>query len=97
MYEVAAETIQEYLDQWLFEPNYRWPRIEFNRRSYARWAAKEILHRVQTEGNGRTVIDIIEEFRLEMDRCSEVDYDRDREFIFVTARETAEDIGSLFV
>lgn len=97
MYEVAAEIIQEYFDQWLFEPNDRWPRVEFNRRSYARWAAKEILMRVQTERNGRTVVDIIEEFRLEMDRFATVDYDRDREFIFVTARETAEDIGSLFV
>lgn len=97
MYELAAETIQEYLDQWLFEPDYRWPKIEFNRRSYARWAATEILNRVKTEKLGRKVTDIIEEFRLEMDSYSKFDYDRDREFIFITARETAEDIGSLFI
>lgn len=97
MYEVAAEIIQEYIDQWLFEPNYYWPRIEFNRRSYSRWAANEIVHRIKTETKGRTVLEIIDEFRWEMDRCSEVDYDRDRAFIFETARETAEDIGSIFV
>lgn len=97
MYEMAAEMIQEYIDQWLFEPNYGWPRIEFNRRSYSRWAANEILHRVKTETKGRSVSDIIEEFRWEMDSYSEVDYDRDLAFIFETAKETAEDIGSLFI
>lgn len=96
MYEMAAEIIQEYVDQWLFEPNYGWPKIEFIRRSYFRWAANEILNRIKTETKGRTVADIIEEFWCEMDSYSEVNYDRDLAFIFETAKETAEDISSLF-
>lgn len=97
MYAMAVEFIQEYIDQWLFEPNYRWPRLEFNRRSYERWAAYEILNRIRAETAGRKVVDIIEEFRLEMDAYTEVNYDRDRAFIFEVARDTAEEIGSLFV
>lgn len=97
MNEVAADTIQNYIYESLFEPHYGWPKIEFDRRSYARWAANEILSRVKTEGSERSVLDIIEEFRIEMDHYSVFDSDRDREFIFITARETAEDIGSLFV
>lgn len=97
MYEVAAEIVQDYIYQWLFEPNYRWPKIEFNRRTYERWAAMEILNRIKSESNGKTVAEIIEEFRVQMDAYSTYDSNRDREFIFVTARETAEDIGSVFV
>lgn len=96
MYEAEISTIQDYIYECLFEPNIRWPKLEFDRRSYARWAADEILRRIRSEENGRKVGDIIEEFRLEMDRYSET-YDRYRAFIFDTARETAEDIGSLLV
>lgn len=96
MYELEVETIQDYIDQCLFEPDYRWPKLEFERRSYSRWAASEILNRVQAEKDGRKVIDIIKEFLWEMDCHSEIDYDRHVAFIFETARETAEDISFLF-
>ena len=97
MYEKEIEAIKEYAEENLFEPNIAWPKLEFLRRTYARWTANEVIKRIKEEKLNRNIKDIIEEFRLEVDRYSEVNYDRSKSFIFDVARETAEEIGSLFV
>lgn len=97
MHEKEVSIVQDYIYECLFEPNIGWPKLEFARRTYARWAANEILKRISDDTLGRNVKDIIEEFRIETDRYSEVNYDRTKAFIFDVARETAEEIGSLFV
>lgn len=96
MNEVAISMIRDYMDQCLFEPSFNWPGWEFDRRIYSRWAANEILERV-TKNPMLSPIDAIDQFMDEMDDHSEVSDDRNFQFIFIIARETAEDIGLLFV
>lgn len=97
MKEVAVSVIQEYIDEYLFEPSITWPDSEFNRRSYSRWAAEEILSRVIQEPSNRDPLDIIEEFANEMDRYLDYSDDKAIYFIFIVAKETAEDVAFLFL
>ena len=41
--EVAIETIIDYMEETLIEPRANWPRWIFQRRTYERWAAEELL------------------------------------------------------
>lgn len=97
MKEEAIAIIQDYMNQCLFEPNLDWPGYEFDYRIYSRWAANEILDRISSCRKGLDPIIIIGQFMDEMDDYSEMSDDRNQQFIFIVARETAEDIGLLFV
>lgn len=68
---------------------------EFKRRSYARWAASEIKERIKN-GNRLPVLEVYDFFKI-VDDFSKMDSDVDMAFIFKTAAETAEEIGSLLV
>ena len=92
---LAIECIQDYIWENLFELNVHWPMHEFKRRSYARWAALEILEKIKN-GNRLPVIEVYDFFAL-ADDFSKIDCDIDIAFIFKTAAETAEEIGSLLV
>lgn len=41
--EVAIETIIDYIEGTLIEPRSNWPKWIFERRTYERWAAEELL------------------------------------------------------
>jgi len=95
MNEMAAQKIIECLEENLFEPHKSWPTDIFEERSYARWAATELWQRLLDRPN-EPPDDVIEEFIFDMVRleCSTKIPKRSR--IFSIARETAEDILTLF-
>lgn len=97
MKEAAVLAIQEYIDEYLFEPRINWPKEEFIRRSYSRWAADEILARIENDTEHQNPLDIIEKFMNDMDRYAELSDDRESYPIFVIAREEAEEIAFLFL
>lgn len=96
MNDEAIETIEDYYYQCLFEPNRRWPKIEIKRRCYERWAAEEIMERIN-KAKILPAQEVIERFMEELRKYLDLDQNKDVEFIFTTALETAEDIGSLLV
>lgn len=107
MYDVAVSIIQDYMDEYLFEPSANWPEEEFNARSYARWTGNELVDRITRESmlppefiSARPLKSpyrIIEEFIDEMDYQARTTDNRNHHFIFSTARDTAIDIVLLFV
>lgn len=107
MYDIAISVIQEYIDEYLFEPAKNWPEEEFNARSCERWTANELLERITRETMLppefisvhplRTPYQIIEEFINDMDYQAKASDNRKHYFIFSTARDTAIDIILLFV
>lgn len=46
MNEKTICAVQDYIDLYLFEPQKGWPKQEVESRSYERWAAFELLHRL---------------------------------------------------
>lgn len=107
MYDVAVSIIQEYIDEYLFEPTHTWPEEEFNTRCYERWTGQELLDRITRESMLppefisahplKTPYKIIEEFIDEMDYQARSTDNRNHHIIFSTARDTAIDIVLLFV
>ena len=95
MNEIAVITIIDCLEENLFEPNKRWPNDAFEERSYARWAAYEIWERI-LDNPFKTTDEILDEFILDMTICAMGTDNPQREKLFRIARETAEDIASLF-
>lgn len=93
--EVAAHTIAESLEENLFEPNKNWPDTTFEERSYARWAAMELANRLMDRPYESPDL-IIEEFMLKMEMFSIAASDPVKSRIFTVAKETAEDILTLF-
>ena len=96
MNEQAIEAIEEFYYDSLFEPNRKWPKEEFDRRVYSRWAAQEILERI-IECPVLPAQEIVQRFIDEMKGYLELDLNKQMEFIFSTALETTEDIGSILV
>lgn len=105
--EAAIDQINECFNTWLSEPQKDWPKEAFKERSYSRWAANEILLRLIEEElqppvyiTGRdplTPVDIIFEFKSEMEFYYEICInDRLRDAILI-AIDTADEIGCLFV
>ena len=91
----AVVLIYEYIKKNLFKPEYNCSDYEFKRRSYARWAANEIMNRV-TISHQTEPFYIILYFIYQMNKFAD-DYEKpDAKFIFMTARNTAEEILSLF-
>lgn len=87
--------IYNYINEHLFAPDAAWSEHEFERRSYARWAACEIMDRVMRSEESEPFF-IILYFMYQVDKLSELREDSDAEFIFKIARETAEEILELF-
>lgn len=96
MADIALVVIQEYMEECFFEPSIGWPQFEFDRRIYSRWAANEISRRIQEDPEADP-LDILSQFINEMDEYSEMGDDRSKQFIFVVAREMAEELALLFV
>lgn len=95
MNEVSISVIQTYINDCLFDPARNWPECEFSRRSYARWAANEVLRRIQE--SDENPLDIFDDFIAEMDDYADQSEDNSIRFIFDTAKETIEDLALLFV
>lgn len=93
---IAEILINEYLEQYLFEPQISWPKCEFDVRSYSRWAAKEILRRLK-ERPETGVINIIQGFMDELDYYTDLSEHWTSAKIFRIARETSEDLLKLFL
>lgn len=93
--KVSEDVIEEYISEYLFPPCFNWPEEEFKRRTYSRWAATEILERIRIDD--RDPLDVIEEFSNEMDRYFELSDGYDNYYIFIVAKETADDIAYLFL
>ncbi len=87
--------IHNYIKKRLFTPGWDWSEYEFKRRCYGRWAAYEIIKRISENPEIDPFI-IILHFRHQMDAISSLREDSDAEFIFITARDTADEIISLF-
>jgi len=91
MNERVIFVIQEYMYD-LFEPGRNWPKYEFSKRSYARWAALEILRCIQSKPS-LSPIKIVDEFARKTDEWAKMDhYDRNDGLIFYVAHDVATDI-----
>ena len=93
--DTAAYTIAESLEDNLFEPNKDWPETIFKDRSYARWAAMELANKLMDRPYESPDL-IIEEFMFKMKMFSIATDDPEKSRIFTIAKETAEDILTLF-
>lgn len=90
MHEDAAMEVIRYMDVHLFKPEIWWPADIFEERSYARWAANEILRRIIDDPFAPPDL-IVVEFMCKMSALSFVD-ETENGRIFAIARETAENI-----
>lgn len=91
MNERVIFVIQEYMYD-LFEPGRNWPKYEFSKRSYARWAASEILKSIQSSPN-ISAIKVVENFAQKTNEWSKMDhYNLNDGFIFYVAHDVATDI-----
>lgn len=95
MNEISIAILLDCLEENLFEPNNRWPSDIFEERSYARWAAYEIWERI-LDHPYKSTDDIIDEFILDMELQILATDNEDKERMFRVAKETAEDILTLF-
>lgn len=87
----VISVIEEYMVD-LFEPGRNWPKYEFRKRSYERWAAEEILSDIQHHSNMPPVL-VVEEFVRRTDEFSNIEHDeRNDSFIFSVAHDVATDI-----
>lgn len=94
--EIAVQIINEYIQEHLFEPSASWPKYEFAKRSYAQWAAYEIVHKLMDHPFEDPII-VIESFMFEMGMYAGISEDEERSWIFQIAVETAEELILLFV
>lgn len=92
MNDVAVSITMRYIDENLFEPQFKWPKIEFARRSYSRWAAYEILELLLDHPFYDAEI-LIEGFIMKMVYCTHVTENNGKSsFICTTTVDVAEDI-----
>lgn len=93
----AISLIRKYIDKYLFEPAYTWPKYYFEQQSYSRWAANEILRRVQCQKDTPPIL-VVEEFILKTDRYSCSDHaDKSVGLIFSIAHDVATDILDVLI
>lgn len=91
MNERVIFAIEDYMCD-LFEPSRNWPKYEFRKQSYARWAAAEILKRIQKQPD-RPPIEIVGDFVRKTDEYSGINHDeRNDSFIFYVAHDVTTDI-----
>lgn len=94
MNDEAVTTIFRYLEEYLFEPMKNWPKDEFEKRSYERWAAYEIIESLMD--NPFTTADmVIDEFILKMICFANLAKEKKQQFIL--AIDVAETIQSLLI
>jgi len=93
MNEIVTITIMNYLDEHLFEPRRSWPKTEFNRRSYSRWAVEEILELLINDPLTDPFI-IISHFEDRMIHYSLLSKTKECRYIFEIAVDVCEDILS---
>lgn len=95
MNDEAVITVFRYLEECLFEPMKDWPKEEFEKRSYERWAAYEIIESLMD--NPFTTADmVIEEFIVKMICFANLAKNQQkRQFIF--AIDVVETIQSLLM
>lgn len=75
-------------EQWV-EPSGNWPKYWFDKNSYSRWAASEVLYLLRTGGD-RKPSAIVEAFYNKMDLYST--YNKETGYIFSIARDAARDL-----
>lgn len=91
MNETAIQKIQQALEENLFEPNKGWSDYIFEERSYARWAAYEIMNRIMDRPYDDPEI-IVEEFALMIAKLGSETRVSTKRRIFLIAYQTAADI-----
>lgn len=89
------EALENYIDENLFMPNVRWPTLEFDKRSYERWAANEAINRIMH--SNLDPIDILRHFLNELKNCELEATDPSVRMIFGTAYDTVEEMGACLV
>ncbi len=95
MNDEAVITVLRYLEECLFEPMKDWPKEEFERRSYERWAAYEIVESLMDHPFA-TADTVISEFIVKMIYFASLAKEQQkRQFIF--AIDVAETIQSLLM
>lgn len=93
---IAEILIKEFKERYLFPPSKTWPKAEFYKRSYERWAADEILKRIKERPNVGP-INVIQGFMEELDYFMDLTDHWASYRIFIVAREISEDILKLFL
>lgn len=91
----AIEMIRQYKDEYLFAPRANWPKYWFNERVYARWAAEEIMCRIG-QNPKLPPQKIIKHFIKQMDEFALLAEKHEKDYIFITARDEAKNILTLF-
>lgn len=94
IHEEAAIKIIRYMDECLFEPEQNWDRYQFEKRSYERWAAIELMENILDRPTESPEL-VAEEFILKMRIYFSIADDVNVNIIFQTAIQTAEDILGL--
>ena len=92
--EEAVRIIYAYINERLFIVENDLFDYGFRRKCYARWAAYEIANEITN--SLEEPFFIVLHFMYLMDNLSKIRKHSDAEFIFVTARNTAEEILKLF-
>ena len=87
----AGLILSLYKKRYLQRPDRFWATYDFKFRSYSRWAADELIERMNTEPT-RDPARIIEEFIDEMDRYYEASENERGWQLFAIARDAARDI-----
>lgn len=96
MCDIAVSVIQEYIYEHFFCPVSTWDECEFRKRCYQRWAAYEIMHRIMDHPFDPP-LRTLEEFVIECSMYATCGENTNRNFIFICAVETAEELSLLFV
>ena len=65
--ERQIRTIIDYVEEYLPEPQATWPKVEFLRMSYSRWAANYIIKLLYNNPT-HTPIRVIEDFKYQMNK-----------------------------
>jgi hypothetical protein len=92
MTDEAIAIVVHYMEKFLFAPEKNWPKIEFDRRSYSRWAVNEILE-LLADHPFSPADAIIDGFIIRMSYFSCLVKNGDQRFI--VAIEAAEEIQSI--
>lgn len=93
--ELAAAKLVGFIEEHLFAPEASWDQHQFEKRSYQRWAAFELLERIMDHPLEEPEM-LVEEFIITAGFYSGMNADSKTGFLFETAKETAEDILQLF-
>lgn len=94
MYDVAAQKIMDYIDEFLFEYPCDVDKQIFKERSYSRWAAFYIVEQLMSNPFVAPD-DIIEEFIIKWTIFSCINKDTEANFVFTIASDTAEELLKL--